>query len=116
MVYCILFVGCRRRSADCYSIYENFSGAVWTVTASMHAAHALCGLLHHLCGLSHPLCMLHMRYVGCYWRCVGYCSLPACCTGAMWAVASSMWAVTCEDRERIKGKKALYSVVAIASL
>ena len=97
--------------------------AAWAVTASTHAVQEKCGLFHPLCGLSHPLCMLHMCYVGCYWRGVGcyilyggYCSLHACCTGAMWhvsssmcAVPASMWAVASTNRERIHATKTLHS-------
>ena len=67
--------------------------ALWSVTASMHAMEAIFEL--------------HRCYVGCYWRCVGCCSLHACYAGAMWAdtssmwaVTSSMWDVTSEERER----------------
>ena len=73
---------------------------MWAVVAYMHDTQALCGLLHPLYGLLHPLCILHMRYVGYEILYVGCCSMHACHVGGIWAVASSMWAVTSKDRER----------------
>ena len=75
---CSIHFGRNRRHMGCYILYECCEGFMQAVSSSMHAVHALCGLLLTLCGLLNPLrgllqpaYMLHVRYVGCHYQLQG---------------------------------------------
>ena len=64
---------------------------MWDVASSMHAVHALCGLLQPSCGMLKPLRGLRTHHVVCH-------ILYGAATGAMCAIVVSMWAVEIDSR------------------
>ena len=81
-----------RYHVGCFILYVDFF---------IRCCCSLCADVQALCRLLHPLRVMHRRYVGCYDLCVGChvcrvgcCVLHARCTGVVWDVASSMWALT----------------------